>query len=184
MDYSTVFFSVEEETAAHSWRIRGSIPCTTSTLTPGSVYAARASDSREGVLDPCLLSDSGSNAPAGITGINAKKIQWCIMARCEYCGECVLPFTCQHCGGAFCPECRLPPTHQCTGLASWKNKPAPGIGIAYGRGGTATAIPGGYGTDLQRRKTEWTRDGIPWLTVMIAIVIIIMLVILVFVLSG
>src|SRR5512136_1753782 len=107
------------------------------------------------------------------------------MGRCEYCGnECALPFTCQHCGGAFCPECRLPPSHQCSGIASWKNKPAPGVGISYGRGGTATAIPGGYGIDLQREKMGRTRGGIPWLTVMAAVVIIITLVILFLVLSG
>jgi len=51
------------------------------------------------------------------------------MACCDYCGsECLLPFTCQHRGGAFCTECRLPPAHQCAGIASWKKKPAPGSG--------------------------------------------------------
>jgi len=108
-----------------------------------------------------------------------------MMARCEYCGnECALPFTCQHCRGAFCPECRLPPSHQCTGITSWKKKPAPGVGISYGRGGTATAIPGGSGTDVYREKTGRTQSGIPWLAVMIAVMIIIMLGILFLVLSG
>jgi len=105
------------------------------------------------------------------------------MTRCEYCGdECLLPFTCQHCRGSFCPKCRLPPAHECTGIASWKKKPAPGVGISYGRGGTATATGGGYGTVSQRDKTG--RQGIPWLKVMIAIVIIIVLVLLFLVLSG
>ncbi|MGB9176463.1 MAG: hypothetical protein WCB46_06965 [Methanoregula sp.] len=32
------------------------------------------------------------------------------MARCYHCSnECVLPFTCLHCGGKFYPDCRLPP---------------------------------------------------------------------------
>ena len=107
------------------------------------------------------------------------------MARCDYCGnEYLLPFTCQHCGGAFCPECRLPPAHQCAGIASWKKKPAPGVGISYGRGGTAKATGGGYGTVSRGEKTGRTRGGIPWLKVMIAIVIIIMLVFLFLALSG
>ncbi len=101
------------------------------------------------------------------------------MARCDCCGnECTLPFTCQHCRGTFCPDCRLPPAHQCTGINSWKKKPAPGVGISYGRGGTATATGGGYGTVSRREKTGRAREGIPWLKVMIAIVIIIMLVVL------
>jgi len=135
--------------------------------------------------DSSIRTGSGGTAPAGITGINAKKIQWWMMARCEHCGnECALPFTCQHCRGAFCPECRLPPSHQCTGITSWKKKPAPGVGISYGRGGTATAIPGGSGTDVYREKTGRTQSGIPWLVVMIAVMIIIMLGILFLVLSG
>jgi len=181
MDYSTVFFSAGEETADQGSIAMHHLHSDTrfDVRSPGFRFPGR------GFLVTASFSDSVSNAPAGITGINAKKIQWCIMARCEYCGnECALPFTCQHCGGAFCPECRLPPSHTCTGLASWKNKPAPGVGISYGRGGTAIAIPGGYGTDIPREKTERTRGGIPWLTVMIAVVIIIMLVILFLVLSG
>jgi hypothetical protein len=101
------------------------------------------------------------------------------MPHCDYCGsECSLPFTCQHCGGTFCPECRLPPAHQCTGIASWKKKPAPGIGISYGRGGIATATRGGYGTGSRREKTGRPHEGIPWLKVIIAIVVIIMLALL------
>ena len=102
------------------------------------------------------------------------------MARCDYCGnECLLPFTCQHCGGTFCPECRLPPAHQCMGIASWKKKPAPGVGISYGRGGTTTTAGGGSGIESWQEKTGRTRGGgIPWLKVMIAIVIILMLVFL------
>lgn len=107
------------------------------------------------------------------------------MTRCEYCGdECMIPFTCQHCRGSFCPKCRLPPAHECSGIASWKKKPAPWIGVSYGRGGTATATGGGYGTVSQRDKTSRLPEGIPWLKVMIAIVIIIVLVLLFLVLSG
>jgi hypothetical protein len=108
-----------------------------------------------------------------------QKTQWCIMALCDYCGnECTLPFTCQHCGGTFCPDCRLPPVHQCTRLDSWKKKPAPGVGISYGKGGTATATGGGYGTVSRHEKTGRSRQGIPWLKVMTVIMIIITLVVL------
>ncbi len=107
------------------------------------------------------------------------------MTRCEYCGdECLLPFTCQHCRGAFCPKCRLPPAHECTGIASWKKKPAPGVGISYGRGGRATATGGGYGTVSAGDKTGRLSGEIPWLKVMIATVIIIVLVLLFLILSG
>jgi hypothetical protein len=106
------------------------------------------------------------------------------MARCDYCGnECTLPFTCQHCRGTFCPDCRLPPVHQCTGIDSWKKKPAPGVGISYGKGGTATATGGGSGTTYRRGKSGMIRERIPWLRIMIAIVIIIMLVALFLALS-
>ena len=106
------------------------------------------------------------------------------MARCDYCGnECTLPFTCQYCRGTFCPVCRLPPFHQCTGIDSWKKKPAPGVGISYGRGGTATATGGGNGTTYQRENSARTREVIPWLRIMIAIVIIITLVVLFLALS-
>lgn len=34
--------------------------------------------------------------------------------KCKYCGrEEVLPFKCQYCGGLFCPEHRLPESHDC-----------------------------------------------------------------------
>jgi hypothetical protein len=100
-----------------------------------------------------------------------------MMACCDYCGnECTLPFTCQYCGGTFCPDCRLPPVHQCTGIDSWRKKPAPGVGISYGRGGAARATVGGYVIESPREKTGRKREGIPWLKIMIAIVIVIMLV--------
>jgi Zn-dependent protease len=36
--------------------------------------------------------------------------------KCEFCGkEEPLPFVCNYCGGAFCPDHRLPETHQCKG---------------------------------------------------------------------
>jgi hypothetical protein len=107
------------------------------------------------------------------------------MTRCEYCGdECLLPFTCQYCKGSFCPKCRLPPAHECMGLASWKKKPAPGVGISYGRSGTATTTGGRYGTESRRDKTGRLPEGIPWLKVMIAIVVIIVLVFLFLILKG
>lgn len=36
--------------------------------------------------------------------------------KCDYCGrEEDLPFTCNYCGGTFCPEHRLPEAHACKG---------------------------------------------------------------------
>lgn len=36
--------------------------------------------------------------------------------KCEFCGrEEALPFVCNYCGGAFCPDHRLPEAHQCKG---------------------------------------------------------------------
>jgi Zn-dependent protease len=40
---------------------------------------------------------------------------------CEFCGrEEALPFVCNYCGGAFCPDHRLPEAHQCKGDLSQK----------------------------------------------------------------
>lgn len=105
------------------------------------------------------------------------------MARCDSCGnECTLPFTCQHCGGKFCPECRLPPNHQCTGITSWQKKPVPGVGMRYDRGGV-TATGGGY---AEARRTSKRKPGkeIPWLKVMIAIMVIIILGMFFLMMSG
>lgn len=36
--------------------------------------------------------------------------------KCDFCGkEESLPFVCNYCGGAFCPDHRLPEAHQCKG---------------------------------------------------------------------
>ena len=36
--------------------------------------------------------------------------------KCDYCGkEEALPFVCNYCGGAYCPDHRLPEAHQCKG---------------------------------------------------------------------
>lgn len=48
------------------------------------------------------------------------------MARCQHCGAFVLlPYKCNYCGGEFCPECRLPPYHDCAGMGSWRSTSAP-----------------------------------------------------------
>jgi len=106
------------------------------------------------------------------------------MVRCDSCGnECTLPFTCQHCGRKFCPECRLPPNHQCTSLTSWQKKPVPGVGLRYGRGSGVTATGGGYAESRPASKVK--RGGeIPWLEVMIVTMLIIILIILFLVISG
>jgi len=48
------------------------------------------------------------------------------MARCQRCGAFVLlPYKCNYCGGEFCPNCRLPPDHNCAGIGSWRSTSAP-----------------------------------------------------------
>lgn len=102
--------------------------------------------------------------------------------RCEHCGaECALPFTCQHCGGKFCPDCRLPPGHGCTGMQSWNRRPAPGVGMNYRKSGEIIAT-GGFGGGT--RTGEKDRPTIPWLKVMIAGIVIILLGIAFLVLSS
>ena len=106
------------------------------------------------------------------------------MTRCDSCGkECTLPFTCQHCGGKFCPECRLPPNHQCTALTSWQKKPVLGVGMRYGRGSGVTATSGGYAESRHASQGKTGKE-IPWLKVMVAIMLIILLAIIFLVISG
>lgn len=97
------------------------------------------------------------------------------MARCDHCGsDCVLPFTCQHCGGKFCSDCRLPPNHNCPGISSWNAKPRPAVGMNYGRGGGVSAT-GGVPLE-QRRPGDMKRvAGQPYLKIMAAIVVIVLL---------
>jgi hypothetical protein len=106
------------------------------------------------------------------------------MARCDSCGkECTLPFTCQHCRGKFCPECRLPPSHQCASLSSWKKKPVPGIGMRYSHGNSVTATSSGF-AETQHTTGKKNRKGIPWLMIMTVIIIIILLAFFLMALNG
>ena len=106
------------------------------------------------------------------------------MARCDKCGsEVVLPFTCQHCGGKFCPDCRLPPNHDCTGIGSWNAKPRPAIGMNYSRGGGVTAT-GGVAPESRRRLEKTPGEGLPYLMIMIVIIMIVLLGLAWLVLSG
>lgn len=97
------------------------------------------------------------------------------MAACDRCGtECALPFTCQHCGGKFCPDCRLPPNHDCTGIGSWKAKPRPAVGMSYSRGGGVTAT-GGIAPETRHRPGKARAEDHPYLTAMIAIIVLVLL---------
>ncbi|HEX3002217.1 MAG TPA: AN1-type zinc finger domain-containing protein [Methanoregula sp.] len=97
------------------------------------------------------------------------------MTRCDHCGnETTLPFTCQHCGGKFCPDCRLPPNHDCTGIGSWNRKPRPAVGMSYSRGGGVSAT-GGTVADARRRKGKKAEERVPYLKIMIAIIVLILL---------
>jgi uncharacterized protein len=98
------------------------------------------------------------------------------MARCDNCGiDCALPFTCQHCGGKFCPDCRLPPNHGCTGIGSWNAKPRPSVGMNYGKGGGVTAT-GGSVPESRRTAAQRKQDaGIPYLKILIGITVLVLL---------
>ena len=97
------------------------------------------------------------------------------MTRCDHCGnETTLPFTCQHCGGKFCANCRLPPNHNCIRIGSWNKKPRPAVGMSYGRGGSVSAT-GGIAADSRRGSAKKTEAGIPYLKIMIAIIVLIIL---------
>lgn len=92
------------------------------------------------------------------------------MAACDNCGsECTLPFTCQHCGGKFCADCRLPPNHNCTGISSWNAKPRPAVGMSYSRGGGVTAT-GGVAAETRRNLPLQESPPVPYLWIMAAIV--------------
>jgi len=106
------------------------------------------------------------------------------MTRCDHCGsECTLPFTCQHCGGKFCADCRLPPNHTCTGIGSWNAKPRPAIGMNYSRGGGVTAT-GGVALESRRRSEKKTGGGPPYLKIMIVIIVLVLLGLAWLVLNG
>jgi len=95
------------------------------------------------------------------------------MARCDRCGnECVLPFTCQHCGGKFCADCRLPPNHACAGIGSWNAKPRPAIGMNYRRGGGVSAT-GGIPPETRRMPEKNAAGGFPYLKIMIAVAVLV-----------
>lgn len=94
------------------------------------------------------------------------------MTRCDQCGsEVALPFTCQHCGGKYCPDCRLPPNHDCPGIGSWNAKPRPEIGMNYSRGGSVTAT-GGVALESRREPKKKTGNGLPYLKIMIAVIVL------------
>jgi hypothetical protein len=106
------------------------------------------------------------------------------MTRCDHCGnESTLPFTCQHCGGKFCADCRLPPNHSCTGIGSWNRKPRPAIGMSYGRGGGVRAT-GGVAAGSSPRADKRDAGGIPYLWIMGAILGLVLLGLAWLVLSG
>jgi uncharacterized protein len=97
------------------------------------------------------------------------------MTRCDHCGnETALPFICQHCGGKFCAECRLPPNHNCTGIGSWNRKPRPAVGISYRRGGGVSAI-GGVNVESRRPAKPKQGGEIPYLKIMAVIIALILL---------
>jgi uncharacterized protein len=106
------------------------------------------------------------------------------MTRCDHCGnESTLPFTCQHCGGKFCPDCRLPPNHNCSGIGSWNAKPRPAVGMSYSKGG-GVSVTGGVAVDSRRSTTKKTAGEIPYLKIMIVIIGLILLGLVWLVLTG
>jgi hypothetical protein len=95
-----------------------------------------------------------------------------------------MPFTCQHCGGKFCEEHRLPPNHNCINIGSWNAKPRPAVSLNYGKGGGVTVTGGGYLPDQRRNAKKKSADGLPWLKIMAVIMVLILLGLAWFILSG
>ena len=107
------------------------------------------------------------------------------MTRCDHCrNEVVLPFSCQYCGGKYCPDCRLPPNHNCVNIALWNSKPRPAVGVSYVKGGGATPTGGGYIAGSGRASIKKQGNGIPYLKIMIAIIVTILLGIAYLVIRG
>jgi hypothetical protein len=107
------------------------------------------------------------------------------MTRCDHCeNEVVLPFSCQHCGGKFCDECRLPPNHNCVNIGTWKKKPLPVVGLSYSKGGGVTATSSGYSADSRITTKKKHDKRIPYLEIFIAITVLILIGIAWLVLGG
>ena len=107
------------------------------------------------------------------------------MTRCDHCGnETTLPFTCRHCGGKYCPDCRLPPNHNCTGIGSWNSRPRPAVGMNYSRGGGVAATGGVAAASRRAEARPEQAAGIPYLKIMIAVIILVLLGLAWLVLSG
>jgi len=107
------------------------------------------------------------------------------MPPCDFCGKSVsLPFHCQYCGKNFCDDHRLPPNHNCAGLAAWKKTPAPGVGLRYGAGGTS-AYGGGYAAKTKEKKPVrlpfWKH---PYFRVAVALAVLALLIIIFVLLGG
>ena len=117
--------------------------------------------------------------------LNARASNEKMMSRCDHCGkEVALPFICQHCGGRFCEEHRLPPNHNCVNIASWNAKPRPSIGLNYGKGGGVTVTGGGYLPDQRNHKKTAATAEMPWLKIMAVIVVLVLIGLAWLVMSG
>ncbi|MDP3395234.1 MAG: AN1-type zinc finger protein [Methanoregula sp.] len=98
------------------------------------------------------------------------------MTRCDHCrNEVVLPFSCQYCGGKYCPDCRLPPNHTCVNIGLWNSKPRPAAGIAVKKTVGATPAGSGYIADLQGKAKKKVGAGTPYIKIMMAIIVLILL---------
>ena len=107
------------------------------------------------------------------------------MTLCDHCGnEVVLPFSCQYCGGKYCPDCQLPPNYTSVNLGLWNSKPRPVEGIDYKKGGGATPTVDGYIPDMQGNAKKKQDAGTPYLKIMIAIIVLDLLGIAGLVFSG
>jgi len=105
------------------------------------------------------------------------------MTRCDHCGsETSLPFTCQHCGGKFCADCRLPPNHDCPSIGSWNKKPRPKVGMHYSRSGGVSATGGVAAEKRKIRPQKGVR--IPYLWIMLGIIGFVLLGVAWLVLTG
>lgn len=63
------------------------------------------------------------------------------MQKCDHCNkQCELPFHCSYCGGSYCSDHRLPPSHNCINEDNWKNRTS-GLGCEGKPKGENPSLP-------------------------------------------
>jgi len=99
------------------------------------------------------------------------------MAKCDQCGSHEnMPYNCQHCGGTYCSEHRLPENHACPGLEQW-NDPDGVFDSGFddsvsNRGGASGGVLGRLGVDTGAGSTlGYFRNNVAYLFLALIVVV-------------